>query len=61
MKGGELPPEEAGAGLPQKHHHWRLQLRHPQEAVHRAGSHRSPTDPAFGEKPTWKHHSPTEC
>lgn len=61
FKGGELPPEEAGARLPQKHHHWRLQLRHPQEALHCAGSRWSSPNPALGEKSTWTHCSPFTC
>lgn len=49
LEGGELPTEEAGAELPQKHHYRWLQLRHPQEALYGAGSHRASTDPAPGE------------
>lgn len=49
FKGGDVPTEEAGARLPQEHHYWQLQLWHPQEALHRAGSHRASANPAPGE------------
>lgn len=49
LKGGDVPTEEAGAQLPQEHHYRWLQLRHPQEALHCAGSHWAPTNPAPGE------------
>lgn len=49
LEGGELPIEEAGAQLPQRHRYWWLQLRHPQEALYSAGSHWTPTNPAPGE------------
>lgn len=50
FKGGDIPAEEAGAELPQEHHHGQLQLRHPQEALHRAGPHWPSANPAAGEE-----------